>query len=553
MKKYISFFIILAVVSLLTACFSPWTGDSSITINLGRSTGRYYLSSEEDIEGFEYTITLRGPGGTITKQVKESGPVTFQVVPGIWTVDVRAFGDNTCNNDELRLMDPPVSFQNRDRILRALAIDANVEVKAGVNKPVYPRMISAIEVYNAEELYFAKNIANYFGGEEIIVFSAETKEIVIEKTMDIFNIDTSDPIKIDLTIISDGDLVLKRSPEKVAGDLLFPGSFFGISDNTSLTLGMPGMAGTITLDGGWDKEAPEPHEITAPLISVNGIGFSENAATLVINEDVNLVKNNSGSGGGVYVNEGTFIMNGGAISGNKANAGGGVYVSHDTFNTSYSVGTFTMSGGVISGNQADEGGGVYIDRDTSGGYDEGGAFIMSGNAVISGNQVGEGGGGGVCIHRGIFNMSENTEISENNAYNGGGVFVEEGDATMKGNAVIKNNTAYGTRGGGVCIYGVDNPASFEMLGGSIESNKCLLGDESGATYGGGGVYSWGGTFHMSGGGITKNRIPAGSHGAGVFAIHGGDNEVDESRITGNFIDDAVAPNNEQFYLYNVLG
>ena len=58
----------------------------------------------------------------------------------------------------------------------------------------------------------------------------------------------------------------------------------------------------------------------------------------------------NGNGGGVWAGLGTFIMNGGTISGNTAGDGGGVYGS-----------TFTMNGGTISGNTArGNGGGIYV-------------------------------------------------------------------------------------------------------------------------------------------------------------------------------------------------
>jgi hypothetical protein len=62
--------------------------------------------------------------------------------------------------------------------------------------------------------------------------------------------------------------------------------------------------------------------------------------------------NASEGGGGVYVQNGSFTMSGGKISGNTAQrSGGGVSVSG---------GTFTMTGGVISGNTAQSGGGVGV-------------------------------------------------------------------------------------------------------------------------------------------------------------------------------------------------
>ena len=78
-------------------------------------------------------------------------------------------------------------------------------------------------------------------------------------------------------------------------------------------------------------------------------------------------------GGGVYVENGTLILDGGTIAGNTANYGGGVYVS--------GKGSFIMNGGMIAGNTAATtstfayGGGVYLN---------GGTFTMNGG-TISGN------------------------------------------------------------------------------------------------------------------------------------------------------------------------
>jgi len=236
-------------------------------------------------------------------------------------------------------------------------------------------------------------------------------------------------------------------------------------------------------------------------------------------------------------------MEGGTINLNETDdQGGGVYIFHDT-GWGEGDGSFLMSGtAVISGNVASNGGGgVYID---------GGTFTMEGG-FIKLNETLYKGGGVYVENSGTFNMSGSAVIDDNTAFgNGGGVFVMEGDVTMKGNAVIKNNTAYGAMGGGVCIYSVDNPASFEMLGGSIESNKCLLGDEHIFPYGGGGVYNGAAYFKMNGGSITKNEIPEDGHGAGLYGTSDSTNEVDESRITGNLINGVVAPVvpiNEQYY------
>jgi hypothetical protein len=78
----------------------------------------------------------------------------------------------------------------------------------------------------------------------------------------------------------------------------------------------------------------------------------------------------SGNGRGVY-SSGTFTMTGGSINGNTAGSnGGGVYSS----------GTFTMTGGVISGNTALNGGGVYGDTRKSGRFTKSGGIIYGSNA-----------------------------------------------------------------------------------------------------------------------------------------------------------------------------
>jgi hypothetical protein len=94
------------------------------------------------------------------------------------------------------------------------------------------------------------------------------------------------------------------------------------------------------------------------------------------------------SGGGVRTYSGTFIMNGGSISGNLidgaySDSGGGVHVASGT--------SFTLNAGGITGNKAEtstnSGGGVHV---------HGGTFDMKGGS-ISGNFAGNNSGGGVNV------------------------------------------------------------------------------------------------------------------------------------------------------------
>ncbi len=217
----------------------------------------------------------------------------------------------------------------------------------------------------------------------------------------------------------------------------------------------------------------------------------------------------SSRGGGVYINDGTFNMSNGEISGCgcESSCGGGVYIEDGTFNMSdgeisgcgcessrgggvyVNLGTFNMSDGKISGCgcESSRGGGVYI---------EDGTFNML-DGEISGCEGYD--GGGVYIEDGTFNMSDG-EISgcEADSY-GGGVYIEDGTFNML-DGEIRRCEAY-SDGGGVYV----DDGTFNMSGREIR--KCEAND-------GGGVYVYNGTFNMSDGEIS--RCEAGFDGEGIY-------------------------------------
>lgn len=203
-------------------------------------------------------------------------------------------------------------------------------------------------------------------------------------------------------------------------------------------------------------------------------------------------------GGGVYVDKGTFVLNGGTITGNRATEGAGVYVGEEKSK-------FEMTGGTISGNSAiHQGGGVYVHND--------GKFTMSGG-IISGNSVTEKadttyGGGGVYT-AGIFTMSGTGKISDNTSNHfGGGVVVSGSNAQfILINGTISGNKS-GTYGGGVHV---SSSGTVNMRGGSISGNETEIGR------GGGGVSVSGGTFTMENGSISGNTS---SYGGGLYLTAG---------------------------------
>lgn len=151
-------------------------------------------------------------------------------------------------------------------------------------------------------------------------------------------------------------------------------------------------------------------------------------------------------------------------------------------------GTFIMNGGTITGNA----GGVIV-----GGNNGSASFIMNGGS-ITGNIV-------------------NTNNATTNTY-GGGVYVAKGSSfTMTGGS-ITGNTVTGsyatTASGGVLV--VNNGSSFTMTGGEITNNQCtvsnIFGDE-GNDFAGGvrvSVALGGGSFTVSGDAVISGNTAKGS-------------------------------------------
>ena len=144
----------------------------------------------------------------------------------------------------------------------------------------------------------------------------------------------------------------------------------------------------------------------------------ENAVTGTVTGGI-ITGGNASNGGGVYVSEAAFTMNGGTIAGNAVKSiGGGICLTNNS--------TFTMNGGMIAGNATtSNGGGVYVSGST-------------------------------------FTMNEGT-ISSNVAASGGGVYVKGGTFTMEGGTISNNSAVYnddGGNGGGVLVGGMESAAAM---------------------------------------------------------------------------------------------
>ena len=299
--------------------------------------------------------------------------------------------------------------------------------------------------------------------------------------------------------------------------------------------------------------------------------------SLTLGENITLTgTNDTGNGGAVYVNGGTFTMKAGSkIIGSRAQNGGGVYIASGTFNLTgtailqdnmatthgggvhiFSGGTFTMNGGTIDGtaqNTAEYGGGVFVSGGTFSMNDGtitgntvtqsgGGVYVNNGTFTMKGGTIGgttantaTQNGGGVFVQAGTFNMNGSAVIQGNEATGGsspacgGGVYINGGTFTMNGTAIIQDNKATGTNGhacgGGVYV---NSTGKFDMGDtATIQGNNASTTDTNSAA-GGGGVYVNGGTFTMTGtakiqGNTTTSTdsVKTPSGGGGVFVIAGG--------------------------------
>ena len=196
-------------------------------------------------------------------------------------------------------------------------------------------------------------------------------------------------------------------------------------------------------------------------------------------------------GGGVYVNNGTFNMEGGTILGNALGDGGGVCV--------LGRGSFTMNGGAILGNTANDygGGGVFLYNP---GSPIGPKFIMN---------------GGKINYNSAPTSGTTPEQQAIDVVSGGGVYNFAGTFIMNGGE-IRGNWAF-TGGGGVENY---YGGSFTMTGGTIEQNTA-------SKYGGGVENCYGSTFNMEGGTIQQNEVyyhfggGVGNYNSSTFTMTGG--------------------------------
>ena len=219
-------------------------------------------------------------------------------------------------------------------------------------------------------------------------------------------------------------------------------NIFTVNSGASLTLGDENAGGTLTIDGGGTAISTT----TKSLINVTG--------TLVLNEKSVLQNNvcydnyNSSNGAAVYSSGGNIIINGGTIKDNQLlrekKSGGGIYLEN---------GTFTMTSGsfinnnvsVTSGNQI-YGGALYIDN----------SVVSIENASFDRNSVSATdiqcyGGAIYIINSGTESASatiSNCSFTNNSAYQRGGAIYTSGSYIEINGCFFENNSITNSTGEG---------------------------------------------------------------------------------------------------------
>ena len=474
-KRAILVLLTLIIVLIFSGCFSPWTGDGTLTISLAGSA-RYLGDPTNELDVMEHEITLEGPSGVYVYTFEPgTASAVFNLIPGAWNVKVRAIGNRTAGYQEMTFPQP--------RMLRAIGFQS-ANIKPGKNTDLSVTMKRATEISNVSQLNFA-----YYNRGIIPEIWVITNDIDIPGGTN-YDLNSSDNI----TILASGDVSL---------NLNIPDNYtplFSVSTGGSLTLGRKGMKDSLTINGEFRS---------SPIFQIS------NDSVLTMNTGITLA-NNTGSpqGGAVYVYgaNSQFIMNGGTIRDNSAVNGGGVFVGMD--------GTFLMNGGEIYDNQStgnstyDGGSGVYV---TANGY-----FCMSGGSIHSNTHESISAGGGGVFNQGDFIMEggnitgnrtrgvTNLGTFEMNAgkitYNssnldGGGIY-NESYFSMQGGEISGNTSQ---RGGGILSY-----ATCDIYGGTIANNEALDC--------GGGIYVLsGGALLIDGGEIKANRVTSTTGtGGGIY-------------------------------------
>lgn len=378
-----------------------------------------------------------------------------------------------------------------------------------------------------------------------VINAAESGTYLINITADLdSNINSFDFSKNTITIKGNGHSIQAASA----------GPTVCASGTATIIVGLGDDSDTIIFNGTTTEDNP-------------GVFYAWNGGTIVMNTGVT-IQNNRGQnyfGGGVTVEDGTFIMNGGTISncgidGGSVCYGGGVAVING--------GIFTMNGGTITGCYATSdyiddydpnrcftamGGGVYVTGGSS--------FTMNNGTITNCSATNFGGGIAEDISYGEMYYASTPKgmgyikdsvtindgtISGNSADSGGGIFVSgyyysyagpiatyspgigtvENPGLFVNGGTISENSASDS-GGGVFIAMLRPTVTVQLHNAVISDNEALTGA---------GVENYGYWTQLDIDGCTITGNVASANGGGIAAQSNSSNgwtSVKDSTISSN--------------------
>lgn len=292
--------------------------------------------------------------------------------------------------------------------------------------------------------------------------------------------------------------------------------------------------GTFNMTGGTigDKDHPNKAQLDGGGVYIAKGPTKSSVFEMTGNGAKSIIYNVAGgTGGGVYVADGTVSINNGTISNNVAQTGngGGVYTTAKVDITGASE---------ISYNTAKlSGGGVYVMKkgaSTTTVTLDGNSSVckINGNSA-DGSHTETCGGGGIYLSSGTVNLN-NATVDENDAPSGlgGGIYVGSGNINVNSGSV-STNTSYD--GGG--LYAGGGMITFTK-GGTISYNV--------ASHNGGGVYASAADIDFEGDSKEKQyaeiSFNTACNGAGIYMCQGAFMLVRAAFVNGNtaVIDEAEA-------------
>jgi len=387
-NKHFNIFYILAIIfaAVFTACSDGQQGnEASIILNLGSSSGnRTTWPHDQDpgiLDKLVYKVVIDGPDHI---EIESTGKAVIKttVTPGIYTIKVEAW---YLNEQYAKDSVENITIKTGSNIVP-------ISLKPWNEIPEIPDVPDIPEIPEEPAMDPAKTYLIVNGERMEIEFDSLSAALMVAKTDYGEEVDGVELLGLGLkeftVSIGDGNHSLNND----TGGSIFEDEKVTIekhgSDGASILLDSVGslfkVEGTLTLQG---------------KITLNGINDNQSALIVVkkggilnIYDDVSIKGNKNmddGDGGGVYVYpEGTFNMHGGKIIDNETlNFGGGVICLG---------GTFYMDGGIISGNKAGIGGGVHFSGET---------FNMDGGIIT--DNTAEKGGGVALYNEGYYIIEDN--------------------------------------------------------------------------------------------------------------------------------------------------